>query len=445
MVQRMSPAMLCAPTGLPYWNASARHSPVPAAPLSGDITCDVAIIGAGFTGLSAADHLAGSGRTAVVLEAGDVAEGASGRTAGMVGTRYKLGWAALARTYGQDQARRLHALMGQAHARLHELLGRYGASDCFDQRGQLIPAHHRAPLEALQDDARWLAAEVGDDAPTLLDAGQFARVGGTSGYAGAWFDPRGGGLQPVDFCRALAHGLLDRGVRVFTRSRVMTLEETDDAVLLATRNGRVRARHVILATNAYTPAALVEPDPARRLVPVSASMVVTEPLSGNVARTILTDGQVASDTRRLLHAFRMLPGDRLLFAGRADITGQRAHASGSYVPLERALARTFPQAAGTPIAYRWSGLVGVSRDGFPHVGRIGRRVSYAMGYSGRGVVLAQLLGLFAARLALDQPVDAGVMDERSFLPWPARRLRIPVMQLMTWLYGHLDQRESARA
>mgnify|MGYP002403341833 CR=1 FL=1 len=445
--------MLCPPTGLPYWNVSARRSPVSATHLSGDITCDVAIIGtcdvaiigAGFTGLSAADHLISADREIVVLEAGDVAEGASGRTAGMVGTRYKLGWAALARTYGPDQARRLHALMCHAHARLHELLERYGASDCFDQRGQLIPAHHRAPLKELQDDAKWLASEVGDDAPTLLDAEQFARVGGTSGYAGAWFDPRGGGLQPVEYCRALAHGLLDRGVRMFTRSRVMTLEETDDAVSLTTRNGLVRARHVILATNAYTPPALVEPDMTRQLVPVSASMVVTEPLSTSVARTILPDGQVASDTRRLLQAFRMLPGDRLLFAGRADITGRRAHEPDSYLPLEQALACPFPQAAGTPIAFRWSGLVGVSRDGFPHVGRIGRRVSYAMGYSGRGVVLAQLLGLFAAKLALDQPIEAGVMDERRFLPWPARRLRIPVMQLMTWLYGHLDRRELARA
>ncbi|MDX5368747.1 MAG: FAD-binding oxidoreductase [Alphaproteobacteria bacterium] len=431
--------------GVDYWNASARRALRALSRFTGDLDCDVAVVGGGFTGLSAAHHLAEAGADFALFEAGTIGRGASGRTAGMAGTRYKKGWAALAATYGTDETRRLHALMGEAHATLQRLVAAYGAEDALHVGGQLIPAHTPEALDALAADADWLRREVGETVVEMLDRDATERAVGSRGYSGAWYDPRGGGLQPAEFLRAVAGGLHDAGQRLFSETPVTSIEEQADGVLLTMPGGQVRARQVILATNAYTPRGLVAPDVSRRLVPVASSILVTAPLSRNVAASILPGGRVASDTKRLLHAYRILPGDRLLFSGRADITGRRANDPAAYKDLEACLREAFPQITAPQIDYRWSGFVGVTRDGFPHVGRAGARIVYAMGYGGRGVVLSHLLGAYAARMALGEAVSAGPMGEDGFEPWPFHGLRIPAMQAMTWLYMQRDRRDIARA
>lgn len=429
-----------------YWSASARRTP-PAVPvLSGEQSCDVAIVGGGFTGLSAAHHLTEAGRDCLLLEAGGIGTGASGRTAGMAGTRYKKGWAALAASHGRQEALRLHAMMEEAFETLEALLRRYDAEDALHRRGQLIPAHTDEALEGLAADAEWLRRELGVEDVAILDRKETARESGAEGYAGAWLDPRGGAVQPVELLRALWSGLLQRGVRLYAGSPVTAIERRHDgAIVLTTPGGRVRTERLLLATNAYTPKGLVTPDLSRNVVPVASSILVTAPLSKNLAGSILPNGRVASDTMRLLHAFRRLPDDRLLFSGRADITGRRSEEVSSYRDLERAMVETFPQLGDTPIDYRWAGFVGVSRDGFPHVGRIGERIVYAMGYSGRGVVLSHLLGRYAARLSGGEAVDAGCMDGDGLRRWPLHEARIPFMQMAAWLYKHQDRRDLVRA
>ena len=428
-----------------YWAATAQR-PLPVLPpIQGDSECEVAVVGGGFTGLSAAHHLAEAGVDFVLLEAGAIGQGASGRTAGMAGTRYKKGWNALSATYGADEARRLYLQMQEALSLLRRLLRDYDVEDALHAQSQLIPAHTPDALAELARDAEWLRREVGENVVALLDRDGAEREIGAGGYAGAWLDPRGGALQPVEFLRALAAGLAAKGGRLHGETPAISFEETDDAVLIGTPTGRVRARQVVIASNAYTPAGLLVPDLARNIIPVASSIVVTAPLTRNVARSILPQGRVASDTKRLLHAFRLLPDDRLLFSGRADITGRRSDDPAAYLDLEACLARTFPQITRPEIEYRWSGFVGVSRDGFPHVGRIGRRVVYAMGYSGRGVVLSHLLGRYAAMLASGQEVEAGPMSGAGFRPWRLHGLRIPAMQAAAWIYKQRDRRDVMRA
>ncbi len=428
-----------------YWSAHAAR-PAPTLPrLDGDRTCEVAVIGGGFTGLSAAHHLLEAGVDCLLLEAGGLGRGASGRTAGMAGTRYKKGWAAMAASYGVEQTRQLHAMMTEAHATLQGLLERYDATDALHRQGQLIPAHTAEALAGLAGDAEWLRRELGETGIEILDRAATEQATGSKGYAGAWLDPRGGAVQPVELLRAVASGLQARGLRLHCDTPVTDIVEEARGLLLVTPGGRVRARRVVLATNAYTPRGLVQPDLSRRVVPVASSILVTRPLTQNVARSILPQGHVASDTKRLLHAYRVLPDDRLLFSGRADITGRRSDEAASYRGLERALAQAFPQISAPEIEYRWAGYVGVSRDGFPHLGRLGERLVYAMGFSGRGVVLSHLLGRYAARLACDEAVAAGPMGESGFRRWPFHRARIPFMQLTAWLYMQRDRQDIARA
>lgn len=432
-------------SGATYWGAAAVRPAPDLAPLRGDADCEVAVIGGGFTGLSAAHHLAEAGVDVALVEAGRLGRGASGRTAGMAGTRYKRGWASLARAYGSDETLRLHAALGEARTTLLRLVRDYGAEDALHAGGQLVPAHTPEALAALERDLEWLAREAGEREAKILGRAETERESGSHGYCGAWLDPRGGAVQPVELLHAVATGLLARGCRLYGESPVLALQQQAEGLTLTTPQGRLRARQVVLATNAYTPPGLVQPDPAKRLVPVASSILVTASLPEEVARSILPYGRVASDTRRLLQAYRMLPGNRLLYGGRADITGRRAEDPRSYAALERSLAGCFPQIARPEIDWRWSGLVGVTRDGFPHVGRLGPRLVYALGYGGRGVVLSQLLGRLAAELAGGATIEPGPMGAAGFRRWPFHGLRIPAMQAAAWIYQHRDRRDLIRA
>ena len=422
------------------WRATATNPAPPLAALDGDIECDVAVIGAGFTGLSTAHHLLKAGvRPVVVIEARGLGFGASGRTAGMAGTRYKHPFAAFARRHGPAHALRLHAMAQEAIDTLEGIVGEHRIPDAFSRYGQLIPAHAAAPLAVLEEDVRWLAAEAGDGAPRILTADETRRETGSDAYVGAWFDPRGGAIHPLNYVHGLAAALVRRGVPIHVESPVTAVAEEPDAVVLTTpRGGRVQARQAVVATNAYTDMALRLGDLHRRMVAVSASIVATEPLSDDVAAGIMPGRRVASDTRRLLHAFRMLPDNRLLFAGRADITGRRAHDPASYAALEAAMAATFPQVERSRVRHRWSGLVGMSADGLPHLGRLSPRVLYAVGFSGRGVTLTSLLGRYAARMACGEAVDAGPITAGPFRPIPLHGLRVPMMRLVAAWYGLRD-------
>jgi glycine/D-amino acid oxidase-like deaminating enzyme len=158
-----------------------------------------------------------------------------------------------------------------------------------------------------------------------------------------------------------------------------------------------------------------------------------------VAASILPKGQLVTDTRNLVNYFRKLPGNRVLFGGRGNISGFESPEI--YHGLEQLLVDTFPVLAGLPIEHRWSGKVAVTMDDFPHVGRVGERIFYAIGCGGRGVALTNLLGKLMARMVKGENVDAGPMSSNRFAPIPFHALRLPAMQVMAGYYKLLDRLE----
>jgi glycine/D-amino acid oxidase-like deaminating enzyme len=313
----------------------------------------------------------------------------------------------------------------------------HGIDSAFERCGYIMPAHSRAALDALDADLRWLAENVGDRTPQHLDEKGVHRELGSSAYVGGYLDPRGGAVQPLDYVRGLAASLHSQGLPIFVDSPIVGLDEDGRGVVLSTRERRIRARRAILATNAYTAMALRDDDLRRRIVPVSSSVIATEPLPPEVVATILPTRRVGSDTKHLLHAFRMLPNHRLMFSGRGDITGRRDTPM-IYRGLEKGLRKTFPQARNAAIEHRWSGMVAVTADHFPHIGQLGERVFYGIGYGGRGVALSHLFGKYLARLAQDQAIDLGPMSASVFRPFPFHGFRIPVMKLAANYYRLRD-------
>ena len=418
------------------WVATAHPAPA-LSKLDRDLGTDVAVIGAGFTGLSAAHHLASAGQDCVVLEANDVGWGASGRTGGILVPRYKGGYAKLARIYGTPVTRHLHRILFEAIDVVEAMVSEH-AIDCgFSRCGYLAPAHTARALDMLRADVEWLQAEAGDGIPRLLDGEEAHAELGTGLYQGAYLDVRGGALHPLDFTRGLARSLHGRGIPIFVETPVTRVAEERDGVVVETAGGTVRARLAIIATNAYTAMALRPEDLHRRIVPVSSAVIATKPLSENVAASVLPRGRVASDTKHLLNYFRLLPGRQLIYGGRGDITGRRDDPD-VYRGLEQGLARTFPQVPPDDIGYRWSGMVAFTRDDFPHIGKLSDRVLFALGYGGRGVALANLLGRDLARMALGEAVDAGPMSENPFRPFPLYQFRIPGMRVATAYYRMRD-------
>lgn len=416
------------------WATTANPAPqLPA--LDRDIQTDVAIIGAGYTGLAAARHLAREGVACAVLEANDIGWGASGRNGGMAVLRYKKPWSVLARELGRERTRHLYRLLHQALDLLEQTVEEFQIDCGFSRCGHITAANGKGALATLQADVEWLNSE-GDTAPRLIDARETAELSGTDAYLGGYLDPRAGGVHPLNYARGHAAGLAAKGVPIYVGTPVTALREEGEGVVLETAGGTVRAKQVLVATNAYTELHRYGTDLAERVVPVSTSVITTAPLMNGAASEILRGGHLVSDTRHLLNYFRWAPDRRLLYGGRGSLMGKESPEV--YRGLEAKLRATFPALREVEIDHRWSGKVAVTLDDFPHVGRVSPRIAYAMGYGGRGVALTNLLGKLLAHLALGDLIDAGAMNGSNFRRVPLHALRIPAMKVVAVYYGALD-------
>ena len=430
-----------------YWIQNSNPAPVMPS-LSGDQKAEVAIIGGGFTGLSTAYHLSQTGIDAIVVEAEDVGWGASGRNGGMLPPRYKKGFASIAESYGNEVTRRLHAIIHEAIDTVETIISEC-ALDCgFARTGQITAAHSIAHLTSLERDCTWMTAEARDGAAQILSRSEMIEEVGANIHVGGWFDPRGAGIHPLNYVRGLAAALRKRGVPIFVKSPVHRLVEEPDGVRLELPGGTIAARQVVIATNAYTDTSGFAPDGLeRRIVAVNTSVICTNPIGPNRAREVLPGRRMVADTKHIMNWYRMLPDNRMIFGGRGDITGRNDDPS-VYAKLERQLAETFPVIAEVGVGYRWSGKIAVTRDDFPHIGRLSPRVAYAMGYGGRGVALANLLGKYLAQLVQGKTVDAGPMSANPFEPIPFHAFRVAGMQIVARWYQYLDAkaiREQERA
>ena len=407
-----------------------------AQPLTHDIQADVAIIGGGYTGLSTAHALANDGIDAVVIDANRLGWGASGRNGGVVSGKFRLSFADMARRWDITVARRMHAIGIEAIENIAALLAEFQISADYQEGGSLRCAHRPQALEALQDECAWLREVLGDDAVSMMDRDAMMTEIGSSGFCGGMLNRHGGVIHPLKFVHGLSGGLRARGVRIFDESPVTAVERmAEGGVRLITPQGQVRATQVVLATNAYsdlTPASVAV---KRRVVPFRSAMIATQPLTGTTAEALLSNGRSYTETRRMMRWFRK-SDDRLLYGGRGAF-GKNDSAS-AFDALERAMRRQFPQLDGIELSHRWSGLVAMTMDSLPHVGRLDDRTVFAMGYNGTGVAMASYMGRHAASLVRRCPPDAGLMASLPLgnVPfYPAREIGV---RLVAGWYQLLD-------
>src|SRR5215470_5822443 len=297
------------------WRATAPLAPA-TTPLEQSIDADVAIVGAGYTGLSCAIALAEAGHGVVVLEAHEIGHGASGRNGGQVIPGLKSDPDELVARYGRERGEALVRLSGGAADRVFALIAKHGIDCAARQSGWIQPAHSAAAARTIVARARQWAARR---APVELLAGERLKLLlGTDAYAAGWLDRRAGSLQPLSYVRGLAAVALRLGARIHTRSLVTGVVRRGDDWTALTASGEVRARQIVLATDAYS--GVLWPELATNQVIVTSVQTATEPLPDAIRSAILPGGHVASDTRKLLYYFRLDADGRFVIGGRGSVT-----------------------------------------------------------------------------------------------------------------------------
>lgn len=416
------------------WEATA--GPKPAYPaLADEIHADVAIIGAGYTGLSAALHIAADGRRAVVLEADTVGWGASGRNGGLVSGKFRVPFHAVAEAYGHEEARRLHRTGKEAVESVGDIIREHGiASAGFRMCGYVTAAHSGPALAAQRSATEWLASALGDTSSRLCSAEEVAVETGSSIYLGGILHSAAGSLHPLNYVRGLASAAAGRGVRICERSPAMRLTRDGAELRIETPQGSVRARQLVAATNAYSAREPATGILRRRFIPFRSAIIATAPLSSDVLQKLLPNGRVVADTRRLLRWYRLVER-RLVFGGRGAFGKEDSRVA--FDRLAADMATAFPQLAGARIDYQWSGLVAMTMDQLPHVGKLEDGVFFAAGYNGTGVAMSSLMGRYLAMLTRGEKPELGVIG-RPLAPIPLHALTMPAVKLVTAWYQLLD-------
>ncbi|MBJ3778423.1 NAD(P)/FAD-dependent oxidoreductase [Acuticoccus mangrovi] len=377
-----------------WWN-SALEPPLDRASLDGEHRVDVAVVGAGYTGLSAALHLAQSGAKVAVLEARHTGFGASGRNGGQIIPGLKLNPDELVRRFGDERGGDLVDAVGGAADLVFDLVEAHGIRCRAERNGWVQAAHSDRALETVLARAeQWRARGV---AVEIFDAAQVARALGTTVYRGGWRDPRAGTVQPLDLARGLGRAVLAAGGEIWEQSPVRSLTRAGEGWTLATDAGRVVANTVVIAANGYGDGLFG--GLSRSVLPVQSMVVATEPLSEALRADVLPRRFCASETRKIAFYFRLDPEGRLVFGGRGPVGPEMSE--GLQSALIKGLARVFPQLAQTPIAHRWSGQVALTLDDLPHVHELAPGLFAGLGYNGRGVAMATLVGRMLARRIAD--------------------------------------------
>ena len=421
-----------APLAASLWAATANPSPERPA-LQGAAEADVVVIGAGFTGLSAALHLAEGGLSVIVLEAETPGWGASGRNGGQVNPGLKADPAETEATHGPGLGRRMVARSARGGDLVFDLIARHKI-DCAAHRcGWVRAATTPKTLAALQKTGRqWRDRGHAVDE---IDADEIERLLGVRAYLGGLIDRRGGNLHPLNYALGLADAADRAGARIHGQSRVTKLVSDAECVTVHTVSDQVTAKTALICTNAYT-GDLAAPL-GRSLVPVTSVQVATEPLSGNVARSILPQGHSPSDTRRLLLYFRKDAEGRFVMGGRGALSNRNVLRRQQ--ALRDAAEALYPQLKGVRWVHAWGGDVAITRTHAPAMHCVAPNVMAGLGFNGRGVGMATVMGSLLSDWARGCPEAELDFPITQAEPIPFHRFRRIGLGATVALFRALDR------
>lgn len=371
------------------WEKTAPQPPATHA-LDDDISVDVVVVGGGFTGLSAALHLAERGTRVAVLEAKQIGFGGSGRNVGLINGGMWVMPKEIPGVLGPVYGERLLDLLGGAPLLVRELVEKHGIECEIEKNGTLHCAVGEEGLKEIRERCEQWAAR---GAPVrVLDAAETASLIGSNAYSGALLDTRAGTIQPLAYVRGLAHAALKAGAQLHTESPVISTEREGNRWIVKTPAGSVSAEWIVVATEAYStgPWEIVR----KEQVYLPYFNVATKPLSDNVLKSILPRRQGCWDTKEILSSFRMDKAGRLVFGsvGALRNTGLTVHRAWA----KRSLKRLFPQIGDVEFECEWYGQIGMTDNALPRFHKFAENVVGFSGYNGRGIAPGTTFGKIIA-------------------------------------------------
>ncbi len=402
---------------LSYYASIADSSAAPVV-ATGDRRVDVCVVGGGLTGLSAAAALARDGASVILVEAGRVGDGASGRNGGQMIPGMRHGAVELVARFGPETAKALIDLTLDARANMLSTAARH---DCpVAQTGHLTAASHARDPAWMDAEVRCMTDALGYRHLMSVDAAAIRDHVASDVYHGGIVDRLGGHVDPLRYTRALADEARDAGVEILEASPVRNVETLRCAI--ATDHARIRADDVVLACDASIGEIAIDgrdSPMAVRLMPVRSYLIATAPLSQAQAMALLPSDMAVSDTRFALDYFRLSSDRRLLFSGGERYTLAKLRDIAAFV--RRRMKRVFPELGTIAIDYAWEGVVAVTTSRFPDIGRHGR-VWHAHGYSGHGLLLAQAAGRAISTAIGGRSQDHALLSSLPTRDWPGGRL-----------------------
>jgi gamma-glutamylputrescine oxidase len=401
------------------------------APLRGEISADVAVLGGGIAGCSAALHLAKRGYKVALLEARRVGYGASGRSGGQTIFGFAAGQQKLEREVGREDARRLFDMSIEALDLMQSLIQEY-AIDCDYRPNHVHVAVKPRHLRELDQWARELHENYGYSSVRSLNRDELQDHVRSERYLGGLLDPRSGHLQPLKYTHGLARAAETAGTVLYENSEVLRYDNGRD-VRVHTAQGTVRCAHLILCGNAYIGA--VAPSLARRILGVGTYIVATEPLGEERARSLLPSNAAVADVNWILDYFRRSRDHRLLFGGRVSYSSVQPPRLAE--SMRQRMVRVFPSLSDVKVANAWGGYLDITMSRAPDFGRLAPNVYYLQGFSGHGVALAGLAGELASEAIAGTAERFDVFARIPHRDFPGGRLLRRPSLMLAMLYYRL--------
>ncbi|MCC5975137.1 MAG: FAD-binding oxidoreductase [Rubellimicrobium sp.] len=395
--------------------------------LEQDMRVDLAVIGAGFTGLWAAKTAAEAGLNVILVDAHRVGFGASGRNGGQVGTGFNKGQKRVEKLMGKDGARLAWDLAEEAKAQLRDFCAEH-APEAGYTPGVVYGEYSVLEAKDARREADHLARVYGYEQIEGLNSAGIQEIVKTPLYKGGTLDMGAGHLHPLRYALALARQAEVAGAMIFEGTEVTKIEKGTPAVL-HTPKGKITADHVIVAGNGYLP--LLDDGYAARVMPINSFIAATEPL-GERWTEIMTRDVAVADSKFVVNYYRMSEDRRFLFGGR------ESYGLGFPVDIKTALVRRmvtlFPQLGGVEISHVWGGTLGITMSRLPYLSRLAPNVLAAGGFSGHGVALTGIAGRVMAEAVLGQAGRFDVMAKLPVTTFPGgAKYRTPLLTLaMTW-------------
>jgi glycine/D-amino acid oxidase-like deaminating enzyme len=374
-----------------YWHTTvkmpddANLTPIPE-------NVDVAIIGGGYTGLSAARTLTKRGVKVVVLEAETIGWGASSRNGGMTLTGLKVSMQSIIKNYGRELAKELFQYSLDSVDTVEQIVKEENIDCGFARTGHLLAANKPKHFDALKDEVNFMAKEFNHKVHLVSPSDMRSEVG-TDIYHGALVDEVSAGLNPAQFAAGLAAAAERSGAQLCARARVIKLERRESRFFVETERGALTAKSVLVATSGYTGNFIKKLQ--RKIIPIGSFIIATEKLSSELAHELSPNNRMIFDYKHFLNYFRMWD-NRMIFGGRAAFSPENENTvSQSGEILRREIIQVYPQLKDVKVEYVWGGTLDFAFDQMTHVGEMDG-IHYSLGYAGHGVAMGTHLGMKVA-------------------------------------------------